>query len=140
MTGNAIQATRGLKWAREALVRLTTKVRTAIDARTMKASMAASALLLTICPAWCDINGGTALKNFLKTLFNVLIFAGIVLIIAGAASLIRTIVSIASGEQAQPGAIGRGLGLLIGGIVLAALKAIITAVIGTDPTSINFLG
>ena len=64
----------------------------------------------------------------------------LVLIIAGAASLIRTIVSIASGEQAQPGAIGRGLGLLIGGIVLAALKAIITAVIGTDPTGINFLG
>ena len=116
------------------------KAKDMVDSGMTRVALAISGVLMMVCPAWCDINGGTALKNFLKTLFNVLIFAGVVLIIAGAASLIRTIVSIASGEQAQPGAIGRGLGLLIGGIVLAALKAIITAVIGTDPTGINFLG
>ena len=41
-------------------------------------------------------------------MFSITVFAGIVLIAAGAASLIRTIVSMASGEQAQPGALGKG--------------------------------
>ena len=47
-------------------------------------------------------------QKFLKTMFSITVFAGIVLIAAGAASLIRTIVSMASGEQAQPGALGQG--------------------------------
>ena len=119
---------------------LMNRMKEAFADRRVKAAAVISGMMLTVSPAWCDINGETALKNFLKTLFNVLIFAGVVLIIAGAASLIKTIVSIASGEQAQPGAIGRGIGLLVGGIVLAALKAVITAVIGQDPTTINFLG
>ena len=114
-------------------------VKRALGKGKAKVAGAVCGVVVLVSPAWCDISGDSALKNFLKTLFNVLTFAGVVLIIAGAASLIRTIVSIASGEQAQPGAIGRGLGLLIGGIVLAALKAVITAVIGQDPTGINFL-
>ena len=44
----------------------------------------------------------------------------------------------ASGEQAQPGALGKGIGLIVGGAVLCALKAIVTAVIGSDPTTMTF--
>lgn len=47
--------------------------------------------------------------------------AGIVLIVAGAEFLIRTIVSMTSGEQAQLGALGKGIGLSVGGAVLCAL-------------------
>lgn len=46
------------------------------------------------------------MQKFIKTMFSITVFADIVLIAAGAASLIRTIVSMASGEQAQPGALG----------------------------------
>lgn len=95
-------------------------------------------ILASICPAYCDINGNTAMQKFLKTMFSITVFAGIVLIAAGAASLIRTIVSMASGEQAQPGALGKGIGLIVGGAVLCALKAIVTAIIGTDPTTMTF--
>ena len=94
--------------------------------------------LLCICPAYCDINGNSAMQKFLKTMFSITVFAGIVLIAAGAASLIRTIVSMASGEQAQPGALGKGIGLIVGGVVLCALKAIVTSIIGQDPTTMNF--
>lgn len=96
------------------------------------------AALSCICPAYCDINGNNAMQKFLKTMFSITVFAGIVLIAAGAASLIRTIVSMASGEQAQPGALGKGIGLIVGGAVLCALKAIVTAIIGTDPTTMTF--
>lgn len=93
---------------------------------------------ILVCPAYCDINGNTAMQKFLKTMFSITVFAGIVLIAAGAASLIRTIVSMASGEQAQPGALGKGIGLIVGGAVLCALKAIVTAIIGSDPTTMTF--
>jgi len=102
-----------------------------------KAAVALAAIA-SVCPAYCDINGNTAMQKFLKTMFSITVFAGIVLIAAGAASLIRTIVSMASGEQAQPGALGKGIGLIVGGAVLCALKAIVTAIIGTDPTTMTF--
>ncbi len=97
------------------------------------------AAIAGVCPAYCTvINGNSAMQKFLKTMFSITVFAGIVLIAAGAASLIRTIVSMASGEQAQPGALGKGIGLIVGGAVLCALKAIVTAIIGTDPTTMTF--
>ena len=46
--------------------------------------------------------------------------------------------SMRAGEQAQPGALGKGIGLIVGGAVLCALKAIVTAIIGTDPTTMTF--
>lgn len=97
-----------------------------------------SAAVLTVCPAYCDIDGNSSMQKFLKTMFSITVFAGIVLIAAGAASLIRTIVSMASGEQAQPGALGKGIGLIVGGAVLCALKAIVTSIIGQDPTTMVF--
>lgn len=95
-------------------------------------------VLACISPAYCDVNGNSAMQKFLKTMFSITVFAGIVLIAAGTASLIRTIVSMASGEQAQPGALGKGIGLIVGGVVLCALKAIVTAIIGSDPTTMIF--
>lgn len=103
-----------------------------------KAKVERMCLLATICPAYCDINGNTVMQKFLKTMFSITVFAGIVLIAAGAAYLIRTIVSMASGEQAQSGALGKGIGLIVGGAVLCALKAIVTAIIGSDPTTMTF--
>lgn len=94
--------------------------------------------VIGICPAYCDVNGNTAMQKFLKTMFSITVFAGIVMIAAGVASTIRTVVSMVSGEQAQPGALGRGIGLIVGGAVLCALKAIVTAVIGQDPTTMTF--
>lgn len=113
-------------------------VKTKTEDFSVRARLAAGAVIASICPAYCDINGNTAMQKFLKTMFSITVFAGIVLIAAGAASLIRTIVAMASGEQAQPGALGKGIGLIVGGAVLCALKAIVTAIIGQDPTTMTF--
>lgn len=91
---------------------------------------------LGFCTTTIDANSSA--KNFMKVLFNAIMFAGVVLIIAGAAMLIKIVVGLASGEQAQPGSIGRALGLLIGGIVAVGLKAIIKTITGTDPTTMTF--
>jgi len=91
-----------------------------------------------LCFCTTTIDANSSAKNFMKVLFNAIMFAGVVLIIAGAAMLIKTIVGLASGEQAQPGSIGRALGLLIGGIVAVGLKAIIKTITGVDPTTMTF--
>ena len=98
-----------------------------------------STIMTTLSPAMCEINGNSSMQNFLKLLFSLLIFVGIILIIAGAVSLIRVVMSVASGETAQPGTIGRGAGLLVGGIVLCASKALVKAIIGVDPTTMTFM-
>lgn len=103
------------------------------------AMCATSSFMATISPAMCEINGNSAMQNFLKILFSLLIFVGIVLIIAGAVSLIRVVMAVASGETAQPGTIGRGAGLLVGGIILCAAKQLVKAIIGQDPTTMTFM-
>lgn len=104
----------------------------------VRVAVCVAGAVVTVCPAYCDIDGNSSMQKFLKTMFSVTVFAGIILIAAGAASLIRTIVSMASGEQAQPGALGKGIGLIVGGAVLCALKAIVASIIGQDPTTMTF--
>ena len=54
----------------------------------MRVKAAVLCTLASISPAYCDINGNSAMQKFLKTMFSITVFAGIVLIAAGAASLI----------------------------------------------------
>lgn len=116
-----------------------TNTKKKVNALAVSAATAMSAGLASVGLGFCDINANKSMQNFLKTLFNVITFAGVVLIIAGAVSLIRTIISISSGEQAQPGALGKGIGLLVGGIILCAAKALIKAITGQDPTTMRFM-
>ena len=78
-------------------------------------------------PGFCDANLDASMNNFLTQMWKVMTFAGIIMAALGVASLVRTVSSIASGEQSQPGALGRGIGLLLGGIALAALKTLLGA-------------
>ena len=88
---------------------------------------------------FCDIDGNGVMQKFLKMFFNITLFGGIIMAGVGVATLLRTVVALASGEQAQPGAIGKGVGFLVGGIILMALKKILTGMIGSDPTTMTFL-
>lgn len=120
---------------------ITSKLKTmkaATKAKIATASLMAGTMMTQVA-AYCDVDGNSTMQNFLKTLFNFLLFGGIILAIVGIILLIKTIVSIASGEQAQPGAIGKGLGMLIGGVVLACAKLIVTGIIGQDPTTMTFM-
>lgn len=113
-------------------------MKAATKAKIGTASLMAGTMMTQVA-AYCDVDGNSSMQNFLTTMFNFLLFGGIVLAIVGIVLLIKTIVSMASGEQAQPGALGKGIGLLIGGIVLACAKLIVTSIIGQDPTTMTFM-
>lgn len=115
------------------------KAKAKVNSLAIGAASTVSAGLASIGLGFCEVNANSSMQNFLKTMFNIITFAGVVLAVAGAVTLIRTIISMASGEQAQPGALGKGIGLLVGGIILCAAKALVTAIIGQDPTSMTFM-
>ena len=115
------------------------KTKMKVNSLAVGAATAVSASLASVGLGFCDVNANSSMQNFLKTMFNVIMFAGVILAVAGAVTLIRTIISMSSGEQAQPGALGKGIGLLVGGIILCAAKALITAIIGQDPTTMTFM-
>ena len=78
-----------------------TKVQQSVGVEGIKPTIAAaicltSTVMATISPAMCEINGNSAMQNFLKILFSLLVFVGIVLIIAGAVSLIRVVMSVSA--------------------------------------------
>lgn len=116
-----------------------TKAKMKVNSVALCAASSLSAGLATIGLGFCDVDAGASMKRFIKIVFNVLMFGGIIMAAIGAVMLIRTIVAMASGEQAQPGALGKGIGLLLGGILLMAAKFLVTKIIGQDPTTIDFM-
>ena len=103
------------------------------DKKMVAAAAAVAGVAGSLLPGYCDANLDASMNKFLEQMWKVLTFAGIIMAALGVASLVRTIGSIASGEQAQPGALGKGVGLLLGGIALAALKTLL-GVLGISAT------
>lgn len=79
----------------------------------------------------------TQTKSVMKAIFNALTIAGVVLLAVGVVTLVRIVISTAGGEQSQPGAIGKGIGMVIGGILLAAARSIVKTITGQDPTELS---
>jgi hypothetical protein len=100
------------------------------------AALVSAACVVT--PVWCDIDANTSAKNFMKLLFNIAKFGGMILIAAGVVSVVKPLIAMVSGDHVQPNELGKGIGLIIAGIIVVSLKTIISTVTGTDPTSQSF--
>lgn len=100
------------------------------------AALGVLALTLTL-PGYCDIDVNASTQKVMKAIFNMLLFGGIAMTAVGIGMLVKTVISMSQGDQAQPGALGRAVAFTLGGIVLAAMKTIITTVTGQDPTTIT---
>lgn len=76
------------------------------------------------CIGFCDVDVNSSTQKVMKAIFNLLLFGGIIMAAVGIGMLVRTVISMSQGEQAQPGALGRAIAITAGGIVLAAMKTI----------------
>lgn len=87
---------------------------------------------------YCATSADGTLQNLLKIIFNVMMFGGIISIAYGAVLLFRALTSQDSGD---PHGITKGIGWVVGGVVMVSIKAIVTAVMGgQDPTTQTFIG
>lgn len=98
---------------------------------------AALGVLALTLPGYCDVDVNASTQKVMKAIFNMLLFGGIAMTAVGIGMLVKTVISMSQGDQAQPGALGRAVAFTLGGIVLAAMKTIITTVTGQDPTTIT---
>lgn len=86
-----------------------------------------------------EIDAGSTANGAMKLLFNGISFAGMVITIAGVVMLVKDMASAASGDTSvQPTSVGKALGLVVAGIACMALKTLITAITGTDPTTASW--
>ncbi len=92
------------------------KVKSFISSTKTKAAVSLSALALTVMPTFCT--GITQLDNAKEFVFTLAKWAGGIIAFIGLCALGKAFMDSTSG-QSQPGAIGKGLGLLVlGGIML----------------------
>lgn len=90
-----------------------------------------------IVPGFADVDPDAAIRKIFQFVFSVLLIGGIVMLALGIKNLVS---ALHEGENAPPGAVGKAIGLIISGIVLAASQWIIKAVTGFDATTFSLFG
>ena len=109
-----------------------------VKSRVSKMLTAAVAALSTISPAFADpINPDTSARTILKLVFNIMMFGGIIFAGIGAYMIGK---AISDGENAPPGAIGKGIGFAVAGIILIAARFIVEKITGTSIDEFSFFG
>lgn len=84
--------------------------------------------LCGIAPTFCVDVDSTG-QNVIKAVFNILLLGGTILTAVGIVQLVRAIMEASQG-QSQPGAVGKALGMILGGVVMMASKAVVEAIAG----------
>ena len=84
-----------------------------------------------VSPTFCETNINDVGKNVITAVFSILQLGGIILAAVGIVQLVRAIMEASQG-QSQPGAVGKALGMILGGVVMAAAKAVLKA-LGINP-------
>lgn len=100
----------------------------------IKAGVAAGIATLGIAPTFCGSIDDAA-NNVLNAVFTLLKFGGIILIAVGIVQLVKAIMEASQG-QSQPGAVGKALGMIVGGLFMAVIESVLS-VFGID-TSVSF--
>ncbi|MBQ7563233.1 MAG: hypothetical protein IJT16_04510 [Lachnospiraceae bacterium] len=105
-------------------------VKTALSKGGRKAEKKLLALtaLCGIAPTFCVDVDSTG-QNVIKAVFNILLLGGTILTAVGIVQLVRAIMEASQG-QSQPGAVGKALGMILGGVVMMASKAVVEAIAG----------
>lgn len=89
--------------------------------------VAASLAVLGIAPTFCgDTDINAVGSNVITATFNILRLGGIILTAVGVVQLVRAIMEASQG-QSQPGAVGKALGMIIGGVVMIVIPSVLEA-------------
>lgn len=91
---------------------------------TVKVTGIAAGMMAMVSSAYCSASVDELGNKVIKMLFNILFLGGIVFLANG----IRLFVSaVQQGEQAPPGAVGKAIASILSGIVMMAMKALLTS-------------
>lgn len=106
--------------------KLFNNVKEKFNKTSVKAVAMVDATLAAIVPGYCtDVNGQVA--KVINTIFGLIQVAGIIMIALGVVQLVRCVMSLTSGDQLQPGQLGKAIGMIVAGMVAAAIQGVLTA-------------
>lgn len=105
--------------------------------KTKKSAAALLAVLSTISPAYAAVDPDKSARNILTVVFNIFLFGGIVLLGVGIYMIGK---AVSDGENAPPGAIGKGIAFAIAGLILCFAKWFVEQITGTKIDSFSFFG
>lgn len=115
----------GKKMSSNVIYRMAGRLSVRKDRIVAKVTGIAAGVMAMVSSAYCTSVSVDDLGNkVIKMLFNILFLGGVVFLANG----IRLFVSaIQQGEQAPPGSIGKAIASILSGIVMMAMKALLTA-------------
>ena len=122
--------------------RFLSKVKKVIFAAKDKVACVAVSVLggLAISPVYAEVDPSQALNKVLRIVFSILMVGGIVAIAYGAFQLFKALTSQDAGDSHS---LTKGIGWIVGGIVMVAAKFVVNAITGDSSItsgSYNFFG
>lgn len=96
-------------------------------------------MMMSTMPAFCDLNANSSMQGIIEMLFKICTFVGVVLCIFGGAMIAKSAAPMISGDQGDSHGLKTGIGLFVGGLLLAMLKTLLTTILGADPTTMTFV-
>lgn len=83
-----------------------------------------------------NIQVNDTLKNMISVLFNIMVFGGVISLAYGVVELFKAFTS----GDSDPRAMSKGVGFVIGGIAMIAIRSIVKVLLGgTDATEIDYV-
>lgn len=82
-----------------------------------------------------DING--TLQKLVTFVFSIMTVGGILSIAYGSVMIVKAFSN--GGADGDPHGMSKGVSFVIGGLVMVCVRAVVKAIIGTDPTGMNFV-
>jgi hypothetical protein len=110
-------------------------VKEKVNMADMKCAMAISSVMATILPGYCS-DANTAMTNTINAIMNIIKFAGYIMLAIGVVQLVRCIMALTSGDQLQPGQLGKALGMIIAGVIACTIETVLEKLGINKPTSI----
>lgn len=108
-----------------------------VNSTQAKMAVGATAALAAVAPGYCTAD--SQIQKVVNIVFGLIKFGGFVMLGVGIVQLVKTIVDIVGGDQAQPNALPKALAMLAAGIVAASAQAVLKAM-GVDVSNISIFG
>lgn len=101
----------------------------------IKSAVVSASIMLANPTAYCsELNVNNTLSNVMKLIFGIMQFGGFAFIGYGAIKIAK---HFSNPDEADGRGMSQGIGLIVGGVIMVAVKWVIKAVTGQDPTNFN---
>ena len=117
------------------------QLKSSIKKVTRKAKYAVATLMLAMSNptafAANDVNINSTLQKLVTFVFSIMTVGGVLSIAYGSVQIVKAFSN--GGADGDPHGMAKGVSFVIGGLVMVCVRAVVKAIIGTDPSNMTFV-